>query len=146
MNRSILIVIVDFLLVSLMAFSNLDNLTLEPNERRLEVAPVTSQVGGKQDLVGTLKLALDTEQQSREKLTDELAKAREAAALQVADRDSKLQEVQENLLRSEAEARQLEQQRALLQQQISGAHTNLQSFQTALSATRSEAKLAREQL
>ena len=76
MNRSILIVIVDFLLVSLMAFSNLDSLTLEPAERRLEVAPVTTQVGGKQDLVGALKLALDTEQRNREKLAADLAKTR----------------------------------------------------------------------
>ena len=73
MNRSILIVIVDFLLVSLLAFSNLDSLSLEPKERRLEVAPVKTDGGGRQDMLSALKSALEDERQSREKLSAELS-------------------------------------------------------------------------
>ncbi|MCI0536814.1 MAG: hypothetical protein L0Z50_16475, partial [Verrucomicrobiales bacterium] len=157
MNRSILIIIVDFLLVSLMAFSNLESLTLEPAERRLEIAPVPTEVGGKHDLLRTLKLALDSEQRNREKLAAELAKTRESVESQVAERDTKIQqfeenqrrsekEFEENLRRREEEARQLAQERAALQQQVTAAQTNLQSLQAALAATRSEAKLTRDQL
>jgi len=146
MNRSILIVIVDFLLVSLLAFSNLDSLSLDPKERKLDVAPVAEQVRVNQDIVSALKLALDSEQENRAQLASELAQTRESVESQVAERDTKIQQVEENLRQTEAQARQLEQQRTSLQQQVTQAQTNLQSMQTALSATRSEAKLTREQL
>jgi chromosome segregation ATPase len=147
MNRSILIVIVDFLLVSLMAFSNLESLTLEPAEQqRLDLPPVTTEASEKSDLLKTLKLALDMEQRNREKLAAELAKARDSVETQFAERDSKIQQFEENLRRAETEARQIEQERATLQQQVASAQTNLQSLQAALAATRSEAKLTRDQL
>ena len=71
MNRSILIIICDFLLVTLVAFSTFEERPAEqveagssgslpkPSDRSLEV-------------VGTLKMALEDEKQTREKLTQDL--------------------------------------------------------------------------
>ncbi len=63
MNRSILIVICDFLLVSLLAFSTVDiNKVSDQGVAqmpKLEIA--TNQIGGQQDLAGVMRLALEDE-------------------------------------------------------------------------------------
>ena len=57
MNRSILIIICDFLLVTLVAFSNFDaDKTEQPAAR---VPAEARSASGNQDLVGTLKLVLE---------------------------------------------------------------------------------------
>ena len=80
MNRSILIVICDFLLLSLLTFStDLSKMAGEDEGRqptaKVDVAP-KSDAGGK-DLAAVMKLALAEEQKNREQLQAELAKARE---------------------------------------------------------------------
>src|SRR5437868_7444024 len=99
MNRSILIIISDFLLVTLVAFSNFDAEKSQQVESRAAVAP---KVGGNQDMLGTLKLALEDEKQTREKLTADLH-TQEAA---LAEREQKIQEYQTNLRKTEEQAKQ----------------------------------------
>src|SRR5437762_12730522 len=120
MNRSILIVICDFLLVSLLAFSSFDKLNEEPPERKSDALPGKKEIGGKQDMMAALKLALADEKQSREKLTSELAKAREAVQAKQAlmeQRDSAVQQTSAALQKAEAQTHELAEQRSTLQQQ-----------------------------
>ena len=79
MNRSILIVICDFLLVSLLVFSTPDT-TKITGETGAAAVPASEQAtnapsGGK-DLAMVMRTALTEEQQKREQLQSELEKTR----------------------------------------------------------------------
>src|SRR6185312_5961630 len=86
MNRSILIVICDFLLVSLLVFStpDLSKVTAdneESNAPAATAAPTNAPSSGK-DLAMVMRTALTEEQQKREQLLGELEKTRQTAAQQ----------------------------------------------------------------
>src|SRR5437773_8962436 len=113
MNRSILIVICDFLLVSLLAFSTVDinKVAQEGVERTVKVDIATNQVDSGKDLAAVMRLALDEERKGRDQLLGELAKAREASG-------------------KELQAK--EQETAQLQQQFAAAQTNIQTLNQRL--------------
>src|SRR5258708_2311655 len=137
MNRSILIIICDFLLVTLVAFSNFEANVTPPVEGR---PAGTKTVGGDKDLVGTLKLALEDEKQSREKLTTDLQRTEQA----LAQREQSVKQFQESLRKTEEQARQLEQQRATLAQLASAAQASLTEMQGKLSAASAENLVSQE--
>jgi hypothetical protein len=139
MNRSILIVICDFLLLSLLTFSTDLSKMAGENEgsqptAKMEVAPKPVDTGGK-DLAAVMKLALTEEQKNREQLQAELVKAREAA-----------QQQQALLSEREQQARLLQQQQATLQQQFAAAQTNIQNLNRQLQSSSVETLLSKEQL
>jgi len=140
MNRSILIIICDFLLVTLVAFSNFDAEKTEQPAVRPPVAAKTES--GNQDIVGTLKLALEDEQQTREKLTANLQNTEQV----LAQREEKMKQFQADLRKTEEQARQLEQQRAALAQQASAAQASLTDVQGKLTAASTENLLSKEKL
>ncbi len=140
MNRSILIVICDFLLVTLVAFSNFDTDKLEQPETRIAQAP--KGIGGNQDMMGTLQLALEDEKQTREKLTSDL-RAQEQAAT---EREQKIKEFQESLRRTEEQAKQIETQRSALAQQAAAAQSSLQDVQGKLSTVSAQNLVSQEKL
>ncbi len=149
MNRSILIVNCDFLLVSLVAFSNFDSLSPEHAPASKMEVSVERKTAGANDMVSTLKMALEDERQTRDKLTAELTNSRESIQTretQLAERDARLREYQASLQRTEMEARQLQEQRAALEKQMAAAQNNLKSLQGDLSASLTTAKLSNEQL
>jgi hypothetical protein len=122
MNRSILIVICDFLLLSLLTFSTDLSKMAGENEgaqpgAKVDVAPKPSDTGGK-DLAAVMKLALNEEQKNREQLQAELAKVREAAQKQQAD----------------------------LQQQFAAAQANIQILDQKLQSSSAEALMSKEKL
>jgi hypothetical protein len=122
MNRSILIVICDFLLLSLLTFSTDLSKMAGENEGaqpgvKVDVAPKPSDTGGK-DLAAVMKLALNEEQKNREQLQAELAKVREAAQKQQAD----------------------------LQQQFAAAQANIQILDQKLQSNSAEALMSKEKL
>ena len=122
MNRSILIVICDFLLLSLLTFSTDLSKMAGENEgaqpgAKVEVAPKPVDTGGK-DLAAVMKLALNEEQINREQLQAELAKVREAAQKQQAD----------------------------LQQQFAAAQANIQILDQKLQSSSAEALMSKEKL
>src|SRR5262245_27873310 len=81
MNRSILIVICDFLLVSLLAFSTVDiNKATDEGPRNATVEIATNQMDSGKDLAAVMRLALNDERKNRDLLMGELAKALEEAA------------------------------------------------------------------
>jgi hypothetical protein len=148
MNRSILIVICDFLLVSLLIFSSPDANINNATEDKKAAQPVlaTNQVdtateNGK-DLAAAMRLALTEEQKNREQLMAELERAQNAAK----ERASQIQSVQQELESREQQARQLQEQQALLEQKFAAAQTNLQSLGRKLQSASTEASLTKEQL
>jgi hypothetical protein len=137
MNRSILIVICDFLLVSLLAFSTVDinKVSDEGVERQVEVDIVTNQLDSSKDLAAVMRLAWDEERKNREALLGELAKTREAAGKQ-----------QAVLSEREKQAQTFQQEAARLQQQYAEAQTNIQALNQQLQGRTVETLLSKEKL
>lgn len=140
MNRSILIVICDFLLLSLLTFST--DLSKVAGEGASESAPpaakldaATNQPDSGRDLAAVMKLALDDEQQRRELLLRELEKTRASAD----EREKQLQSVAQRLQATE-------QQRTDLQQQFTAAQTNLASLSQQVRASATDASISKEKL
>ena len=123
MNRSILIVICDFLLVSLLAFSTVDinKTTNEGVPRQVRTTIATNPVENRQDLAAVMRLALEQEHKGRELLVGELAKTREAVGQQQAllgEREKQMQTFRQELQQKEQQTTQLEQQQKNLQKDL----------------------------
>ena len=169
MNRSILIVICDFLLVSLLAFSTVDiqKVTDQTAPRTVSVEIATNRVDGhmeaSKDLTAVMRMALNEERKEREQLVSKLTKTRESATRQqslAAERERQLQTAQEELKTREQEAQRLkqvqtnlqqeqtnlQQRQAALQQQYNAAQTNLQTLNQQLQTTSTEALFSKEKL
>lgn len=145
MNRSILIVICDFLLISLLVFSSVDinQVANDGQAQTMRTEQATNRVDGGSDLAAVMKLALDDEQKRRELLLGELAKTRATAS----EREKELQSSQQELQSSQQRLLTTEQQRAGLQQQFAATQTNLATLGqqvrvSSADATISKAKLA----
>jgi hypothetical protein len=134
MNRSILIVICDFLLVSLLAFSTVDinKTTSEGVPRQVKTTIATNQNEGRQDLAAVMRLALEQERKGRELLVGELARTREAMSRQQAQKEQQTAE--------------LEQQRTNLLRQFAAAQTNVQALSQQLLSSSTEALVSKERL
>ena len=165
MNRSILIVICDFLLVSLLAFSTVDinKTTNEGVPRQVKTTISTNQIDNRQDLAAVMRLALEEERKGREMLVGELARTRESANRQQAllserekqlqtsrqelqQREQQVQTFRQELQQKEQQATQLEQQQASLQQQFAAARTNIQALSHQLQTSSTEAQMSKEKL
>src|SRR5262249_498162 len=166
MNRSILIVICDFLLVSLLAFSTVDinKVSDQTAPRTVTFQLATNQAPeSAQDLAAVMKVALEEERKNRDQLMGELTKTREDAAKQqslLSEREKGTLSLQQELKTREAElqARQqenqrlqqqqttLQQQQATLQEQYAAAQTNLLALNQRLQVSTAEAVMSKEKL
>jgi hypothetical protein len=159
MNRSILIVICDFLLVSLLTFSTVDinKVGQESAQRTVRVDIPTNQVAESgQDLAAVMKLALEEERKNRDQLMGELTKTREETAKQqslLSEREKGTLSLQQELKAREAENQRLQQQQSTMQQQqanlqeqYAAAQTNLQALNQRLQNSTAEAIMSREKL
>ena len=104
MNRSILIVICDFLLVSLLAFSTVDiNKVAHPGGTpqlsQPAAATPTNQASGRQDLGDVMLLALNEERKAHDQLVGELTRTRAV----VTQQDEQIQNTRNQLLTKEQE-------------------------------------------
>ena len=137
MNRSILIVICDFLLVSLLVFSSVDinQVATDGQAQPMRAEPATNRVDGGSDLTAVMKLALEDEQKRRELLAGELARTRAT----VDEREKELQSSQQRL-------QSTEQQRAGLQQQFAAAQTNLAALSQQVRTSSTDATISKEKL
>jgi hypothetical protein len=136
MNRSILIVICDFLLLSLLTFSTDLSKMAGENEGsgatvKVDVLAKTANTGGK-DLAEVMKQALGEEQKNREQLQAELARVREAARQQQEQFDQ--------------QAKELQQKQSNLEQQYATAQTSIQVLNQKLQSSSTETSMTREQL
>jgi hypothetical protein len=147
MNRSILIVICDFLLVSLLAFSTVDTSKVADTTAQRNLSPKlgTNTASSDKDLAAVMRLALDEERKNRDQLVGELTRTRETATRQQAlltEREKQVQAFQQEIQTREQKARELqqqvqarEQQTQQLQQEIQAREDRtqqLQQQQTAL--------------
>src|SRR5436305_10450755 len=118
MNRSILIVICDFLLVSLLAFSTVDiNKVSDASvQRKMTFEMPTNQVENSgQDLTAVMRQALNEERKNRDALLGELERSRRASGEQqtlLTEREKQTQAFQQQLQAKEQEAQRLQQQQA----------------------------------
>ncbi|MDE3067277.1 MAG: hypothetical protein KGJ60_06960 [Verrucomicrobiota bacterium] len=137
MNRSILIIICDFLLLSLLTFStDLSKIAGQGEQPTATVAVATNQVEqGGQDLAAVMKQALEEERKSHQQLQAELARARAGAEQQ-----------QQLLGERDQRARQLQKQEADLRQRFAAAQTRIQSLNQELQNSSAEASASREKL
>jgi len=144
MNRSILIVICDFLLVSLLAFSTVDinKATDTTAPRQVQMTIATNQPDSNKDLAAAIRLALDEERKGRDQLVGELARARETAG----DREKLAQAAQAQLQSKDQENARLQRQQTELQQQFADAQTNVQTLSQQLQSSSAEALLSRDKL
>jgi hypothetical protein len=144
MNRSILIVICDFLLVSLLAFSTVDinKVAEEGSTPQVQTVISTNQPESGKDLAAVMRLALDEEQKQRDLLMSELAATRQTAS----EREKQARQYQQAIQAREQEATQLQQQQATLQQQFAVAQTNLQTLGQQLKSSSAEALISKEKL
>jgi hypothetical protein len=143
MNRSILIVICDFLLVSLLAFSTVDiNKVSQPKNGapRLGGADVaTNQVTGSQDLDNAMRVALEQERKMHEALMVELQQSR----LSVSQRDQQLQNIQGQLQAKDLQAARLQEQETNLMREMAGAKSNIALLNDQLRTAAEESLLSK---
>jgi hypothetical protein len=130
MNRSILIVICDFLLLSLLTFSTDINRMADENTQpptKVEVA-TNALVNTGTDLAAVMKLALEEEQKGHEQLQQQLAQARNAANEQ------------------QAQLTEREQENLRLQQRFAAAQTNVENLSRQLQVTSARAQESQQKL
>jgi multidrug efflux pump subunit AcrA (membrane-fusion protein) len=153
MNRSILIVICDFLLVSLLAFSTVDiNKVAQEGPRTVSLTlnrPTNQTDTAREDLTAVMRTALEDERKRREMLLGELANREKQVQtvrqeMQAKDEEAaRLQQEQANLLQQQAS---LVQQQTNLQQQFAAAQANLQNLTQQLQAGATESIISKEKL
>jgi hypothetical protein len=166
MNRSILIVICDFLLVSLLLFSTVDinkaGQQSAPRAAKLEIT--TNQVPDNiRDLTSVMERALEEERKNRDQLMGELTKTRDEATKQqsllserekgtlslqqeLKTREAELQSRQQENQRLQQQQSTLQQQQATLQEQYAAAQTNLLALNQRLQGSTAEAIMSKEKL
>ena len=144
MNRSILIVICDFLLLSLLTFSTDMNQMADDNTQRSAHADVTTNevVQPGKDLMALMNQALADERKGREQLQQQLTSARTTAGSQ---QEALTRADQENA-RLQQQAAGLQQETAGLQQQYAAAQTNLESLTRQLQNNSAQAQMSQQKL
>ncbi|WP_309379976.1 hypothetical protein [Cerasicoccus frondis] len=140
MNRSLLLVICDFLLLSLLALARFD----EPADQTATEAEQTIEQDAvaNQDLIDVLKMSLDAEQVNRDELSTELAETQEqleARAKALAEREAKLEETQQTAEQLAAEKARLEKQR----EELAAQNATAEAERAKLAE---QSKLAQEKL
>jgi hypothetical protein len=164
MNRTLLIVICDFLLLTLISTARLDQLPSMPNTAptQLQVenyssptaqAPETATAPALDprtaDVLDAMKASLEVERSSREQLASALSDTEAALRAQqqlAAQRQQQLDSAAKTIEAKEQESRIIEQARNRLAAEYETAQTNLASFQKQLAATSAEARLSQERL
>ncbi len=163
MNRSILILICDFLLVSLLAFSTVDiNKIAEEGtvpQAQTTLATNNAAASGK-DLAAVMRLALDEEKQQRDLLMNDLAATRQTAGerekqaknlqqaleSQAQKFEQQAKNFQQTIESRQQESAQLQQQQTALQKQFAAAQTNLQTLSQQLKNSSTDALISKEKL
>lgn len=152
MNRSILIVICDFLLVSLLAFSTVDINRIgetgnTPQTISLDMATNAPDTGS--ELASVMRIALEEERRNREMLTSELNRTRQTLDERenlLDQRENQVRRFQQEIETKEQQAARLEQQRAALSQRFSEAQTNIQALSQKLQESSLQAVISKEKL
>jgi hypothetical protein len=134
MNRSILIVICDFLLVSLLAFSTVDINKVGqagPPQVRVDIATNSAAAESGRDLAAVMRLSLEQEKQRRDLLMSELTATRATVGQQQQELESRAQqlaEAQNNIQNLNGQVRATEVQSALTNEKLNAAQADLERW------------------
>ncbi len=157
MNRSILILICDFLLVSLLAFSSVDINKVADSAAPAPARPqmATNRADTTRDLAVVMRMALADERVERDKLLGELARTRENLGQQqtrASESERQTQAAREEIAARAQAERQLRQEQAGLLAQLATTRTNVAQLEGRVRLTaeeagrlRQEAELARQE-
>jgi hypothetical protein len=166
MNRSVLIIICDFLLLTLIATARLDTLpsfsnspaptaALQLHDYSKDAAPPPTAAKAPapsartSDLLETMKSSLEEEHNSRQNLSAMLSQTEQALRKQeqlAAQRADQLATVRQSLQSKEEEARRLEEARQALAGKFAEAQTNITQIQQRLAQTSQEAQKSQQRL
>lgn len=148
MNRSILLVICDFFILTLLSFVQIDP------TRPMEGLPESGEVSevsapAMSNMVASLTAALELERRERESLTNALAmtsaELRERRRL-LEERERSLASTQERLATTETEARRLSEERARLERGQAEATASIRTLRQAFESTQQGAAALQERL
>lgn len=158
MNRSVLIVICDFLLVSLLAFSSVDiNRVAEGGMQTMAVGSKStgqqstnsSSSGTERDLAGVMRAALEEERKSREQILAELSRTKATLGEQqmlLVQREGQAQALQRELEARQELARRLEQTQHRLEGQYGLSQSNIQALTGQLQEATVQSAVSQERL
>jgi len=133
MNKTLLLILCDFLLLNLLALTRWDKNELPPNPTPLASSPTSAR----EDVVDALRLTLEEEKANREKLAQDLATTRDESRARASVLDqarARTTELSERLTKAEQDSLRLAQQ--------SGMET--ERSRAALEAARAEALALRQ--
>lgn len=156
MNRSILIVICDFLLVSLLAFSSVDiNKVAEGGKQNMTIAQnavstnASSGGGAERDLAGVMRVALEEERKSREQIQQELSRTKETLGQQqmlLVQREGQAQALQRDLEGKQELARRLQDAQQKLESQYGLSQSNIHTLTGQLREATVQSAVSQERL
>ena len=118
MNKPLLIIICDFLLISLLSLARFDQ--QGPAESDESELTEVDEVQGAQDMMEALKMALEEERQSKDVLSRELQSMQDSLQNKetvLAEKEIRIESIENNLEKVERKASQLQRDRTMLKQQ-----------------------------
>ncbi|PXA03598.1 hypothetical protein DDZ13_11500 [Coraliomargarita sinensis] len=145
MNKTLMLVICDFLLLSMLALARFD-----PPEEKPEPAldATASSATAEAELIELLEESLQAEQGSRENLSSDLQETRaslQEKAQKLAEREAALAETMTNLEKTSAEAQELAQAKAEVEAKQSELAAEREQLAQRYEATREELQKASEE-
>jgi hypothetical protein len=141
MSKALLLVICDFLLLSLLALAKFD--TEDPLKAKVDPDRNKAEADPQKDLLEALKMSLEEERQARQEMDNLLKQAREqlqSSQSQVVKQETQLQQTHETLRSKEEEARREAAERAALEKLLQSNRIRLAQVQQNL--TQSQTNLA----
>ncbi|MDQ8202522.1 hypothetical protein [Pelagicoccus sp. SDUM812003] len=152
MNKTLLLILCDFLLLTILSMWKMEEEAPPPNESSSdspEEASVAAMAMMEQDLLDTLQYSLEEEQAEQASLSEDLAeKAAELERQQreLAERESRIQNLESTLTDAERREQELQRQRerlaeekSSLEQTVASVQENYQQVSRRLEQTESEA-------
>jgi len=138
MNKTLLLILCDFLLLTILSMWKMEEDAPPPTDTQsadTESANVSAMAMMEQDLLDTLTYSLEEEKEERAELNDDLeAKAEELAKREqeLAQRQERIQNLEQNLTDAERRERELAAQRESLEEKASGLEDKVVEAQTQI--------------
>ena len=145
MNRTLLLIICDFLLLSLLALARFDD-PEEAEAKQRDAVVATSQAAVEQDLIEMLKLSLEAEREDSDTTTQRLRSAESKLAEKqrlIAEQSSTLEQMRDDSQQLLAEKQRLQEERERIAQNLQALKQNAVAEQARLS---NEVSTVRQQL
>ena len=147
MNKPLLIIICDFLLISLLSLARFDQQA--PAESDESELTEVDEVQGAQDMMEALKMALEEERQSKDVLSRELQSMQDSLQNKetvLAEKEIRIESIENNLEKVERKASQLQRDRTMLKQQYDDTQKNVAFLQEQYVSVKNEAKQLQQNL